>query len=238
MATNIKYASVLFPIVMGVMIIQVLSGCATTPKIPPLTPQELSSIRQDHITILVHQTPPPFRHGTSNSDGFGMTFGVIGSSVAEAMAKRSGETIRKNASIENPILRVKNKVVAALLAEGKIASPATDEIIDSNLKGDPASLGLSVLALEFRTAHWGIGALSKLFGANLYTVSYTAEAGLIRLQDKKILWTGRCNAFTPEDKKATLEELQKNGGALLREEMAEVADRCADSLWRQFPSDG
>jgi len=134
----------------------------------------------------------------------------------------------------DPVFRVKDRFLTGITAELGIAQPSVREgLVTDDMEQLQKALG-SGLVLDFKTISWGMGAPSNLFGANRYGVGHMGIARLIRLEERKRLWAGHCIAGTRDDKRATLDEIERSAGALLSEWLAEVANECAEKLLSQF----
>lgn len=220
-------------IVVGFSLWPLLSSCSTAPR--SLTAEELSRIRQQpKFTVMVHQPPPTFERNTSSGDGMAVTFGPIGLAAANMMARSSGKGIQAEIGLEDPAFRVKDHFLAGLTSEMRLTEPSVQEVFETD---DAEHLKQSLKSgwlLEFRTAHWGLGATSNLFGPNQYEVGYMGEARLTRLEEGEPLWQGFCISGSREHKKATIAMLQENEGAILKAWLAEAAELCAKQLLSQF----
>jgi hypothetical protein len=230
---HMRYKGDTWGVIIGLGLSLFLSACAGGPR--QLGVDDLALIRQEPTIIaMVYQPPPPFRHNTTWGEGMGVVFGPIGLATAEMKAQKSGARVRAKIGLEDPVFLVRDKFLTGIAAELGIEQPSLlEELYINDLEQRIPTLE-SGLLLEFRTMGWGIGAVSNPFRANLYGVGYQGGVRLIRLEDRQILWKGFCIVGTRDDQKATIAALQEHEGSLLREWLAEAAEKCAEIFLFQF----
>jgi hypothetical protein len=225
-----------------ILIIFVLATfiCSCAPSI--LTTENLKQLSQQHRVYAVHYSPRMkfIFHSEENAKGesVGKWFGPIGmigggfSDIQKGQAY--GEILLKKYEIQDPVLRVKTKIIELLAHDANIANIQTfDTIIPSE---DTASLKQSLdgeMAIDFKTMSWAM--FSNKETPERFTGMYRTRARLIRLEDGKVVWEGECHLKQHDVKKApTFEELTANQGALLKVIFQEDADACADEIASLF----
>jgi hypothetical protein len=127
--------------------------------------------------------------------------------------------------LEDPVLRVKERVVLAMDAALELKSV---RLIQEPLVGDDidqlkAALGKG-LAIDFKTIIWNL---------DHKKIWYVARSRIIRLEDSKILWQGVCDV--QNHLLGSWEELMAAEAALLKKRLNEVAESCALNILAQLP---
>jgi hypothetical protein len=99
-----------------------------------------------------------------------------------------------------------------------VSVPVRDDDIES-LKRDLNS----GVVLDVRTVKWGI---------DNNRARYSARVRLVRLEDSSVLWEATCHDLVSGKAGATRTRavLTANHGELLKSELGEAADACADQL--------
>lgn len=138
-------------------------------------------------------------------------------------------------SLEDPVLRVKERVVLALDTALDLKSV---RLVQVPLVGDDmdelkAALGKG-LVMDFKTNYWLIGhSKSTVHGVVYNGIFYSARSRIVRLEDSKILWQGVCvpKAIPKFD---SWDELMAGNGTLLKVKVNELAESCVQELLAQL----
>lgn len=159
---------------------------------------------------------------------------VVTRDSSVSASKELGARWTREYSLEDPAVKVKERVVAALRrgasVQGVKTAPAvapTDEV-DALRK----SFGGATI-IDFKTLTWAIW--SHKDEPRRYVVAYRARMRLVRLDKSLVIWEGVC-ALRDQDagRAPTLEELQGDRGALLKSRFEEEADVCGQELVTQL----
>jgi hypothetical protein len=150
--------------------------------------------------------------------------GVVGAVASETVAGGRGEAMREQYGLADPALRVAGKLGQDLRASFGVAR--VDVVAQPVAQDEPGGSGLT---LDVRTDQW----LLLYFPTDWshYRVAYRARARLLEGPDTRVLWQSSCEVMGSDlSASPTLEELEANGAALLREKLGEVGDECARQL--------
>lgn len=147
---------------------------------------------------------------------FGGIFGVM-ANVGNSMA------LQKELNLEDPVLRVKQRMAVALAGElGLRNVRVVEELVASDQVEELRGKLKSGLVLDVRTIEWGL---------HNDRAKYVGRARLLRLADSTLLWQGNCEHVVDGDKDSpTREALVADDGALLKANLLQAAERCADAL--------
>lgn len=210
-------------------------GCAaTTPEIAkptPLAANDLTRLREEpKIVVIHHKTPVYFQVQMSDTganflEGLGAQlppFGIYFSNMAterlQTKASREGDRVRREYSIEDPVVTVKARFLDALST--KLEFTNLHSISEAAIRYEPYQLADSFgagVALDFITAFWVLSRepWTNPFAADRFYLRYAVEARLLRLgasqyhgepqspavarllrsEDSKILWQGACSSM-------------------------------------------
>jgi hypothetical protein len=169
---------------------------------------------------LVHQAPMRIFTIEGRAQNAALFFGgIIGvmANVNNSMALQS------ELKLEDPVLRVKQRMAAALTGElGLRNVRVVEELMASDQVDELRGKLESGLVLDVRTIEWGL---------HNDRARYAGRARLLRLADSTLLWQANCEHVVDEDKESpTRDALVANEGALLKANLVEAAERCADHL--------
>ena len=203
-----------------------------------MEPGELPRLRDQAEILVVHYPTTVFRVGTPGKMRAATWLGPIGMAAAVAAMGSHGEELRTKYSLEDPVLRVRNKVLTAVRENPGLQNLRVREDPVTIAGEDPAELRKvlgSGTVLDFRTAGWGMLYWPMRVETN-YRMNYGVVSRLIRLEDAKVLWQGTCTAASAVDAESspTMEQLEANDGELLKAHVNKVADACAADLAAQF----
>jgi len=195
-----------------------VAGCAG-PQVR-LADEDRTALAQAPQVHLVHQGPMRMFTIEGRAQNAALFFGgIIGvmANVGNSMA------LQDELEPDDPVLRVKQRMAGALAGElglgnvNVVAQPVASDQID-----DLRASFQSGLVLDVRTTGWGL---------HNDRARYEGRARLLRLADSTLLWQGNCEHILHEDRPSpTREALVANNGELLKANLAEAAERCADGL--------
>lgn len=220
----IRFATVLFTLF--------AVGCAATiPEIAkpiPLAANDVAWLReQPKIVVIHHKTPVYFQVQMSDAganflEGFGGQtvlfapyFSRKSGERLQTKASREGDRVRREHSLEDPVLTVKGRFVDGL--RKKLRFTNLHPISEPAIRYEPPQLADTFgagVALDFITAFWVLSREPSLnpFAADRFYLSYVVEARLLQLgtsqyqgepqspevarllrsEDSKILWQDTC----------------------------------------------
>jgi hypothetical protein len=145
--------------------------------------------------------------------------GVLFSPLVVLAQAAEGSTLRSELGLEDPVVRVKERVLGALEAQYKLPNVTrmTEPMTSAQYKS------LTGIVLEARTTRWGI---------DNNRVKYAAGVRVTRLADGVVLWDAICaQTIADIDKPSpTSEMLRADNGALLKAQLNRAADTCGDQL--------
>jgi hypothetical protein len=223
-------------------------GCAaTTPEIvkpTPLAANDLARLREESkIIVIHHKTPTYFQIQMSDAGAnfleglgaqlppFGLYFSQKATERLQTKASREGDRVRREHSLVDPVLSVKERFLEALRT--KLEFTNLQPISEPAIRYEPHQLADSfdaVVALDFITPLWVLSREPAFnpFGADRYYLRYAIEARLLRLgtsqyhgepqspevarllrsDDSKILWQDACYSMGA-DLTYTMKSLQQ-----------------------------
>ena len=207
------------------------TGCASSDGVAP-NRAELARLGNDpsaQVRAVVHK-PAPFVLTSAAKVGVGSMFGMIGAGIAANSMEKAGQELIASAGVADPAAAVRDRVAEALRGQYGIepvvveTAPPSDSVAE--LK---KTLGSGVV-FDVRTLGWQL-----LYYPTDWThhyVLYMGRARLVRLDDGKVLWDGRCLHKLPDaqGQRKTVDEYRADGGVLLREKIEEAANGCAETL--------
>jgi hypothetical protein len=150
--------------------------------------------------------------------------GVIFSPLVAVVAGiGDGDALHRNLGLEDPVLRVRDRLAGALSKDFKLANVRlVEEPAQSDQIDELRARFQTGLILDVRTTGWGV---------DNDRAKYAARARLLRLADSTLLWQGNCEHVA--DKELPSPErvaLVADNGALLKAKLLRAAERCADQL--------
>jgi hypothetical protein len=134
-----------------------------------------------------------------------------------------GSDLRTVLGLEDPVLRVKERVLAAFEERYRLPSVARVAQPSGRLSADTQYKALSGVLLEVRTTKWGI---------DNNRAKYAAGVRVVRLADSVTLWDAACNEVVADKDKPSpaREALRADNGALLKAKLNQAADACGEQL--------
>jgi hypothetical protein len=211
--------------------------------------------KHPEVVAVHYQRPAPFLVAQPRSVGraigiaaavapFALLLGPLAPSMGNLLqadiekreAEAAGQQLMLEIPLEDPAIRVKDRLISGLGADGRIGPirPAAAAMDSDDLKSLKQALG-PVTVLDVRTTGWGL--FPYQVDPKTFLVHYTVKARLIRLDQEKVLWRDEISCYTPGDRRfgaPALEDLKADGGALLKTTMARTAEVCVDPLLASF----
>jgi hypothetical protein len=232
-----------------------ISGCAAVVTGGP-EESRLAHLQERSEVVAVHyQRPAPFLVARPRSVGRAMALAaalaplallagplapamgnVLQADIERRAAEAAGRQLMLEIPLEDPAVRVKDRLISRLSADGRIGPirPAAAAMDSDDLKSLKQALG-PVTVLDVRTTSWGL--FLYQVDPRTFLVHYTVKARLIRLDQEKVLWRDEIHCYDPGDRRfgaPVLEDLKADGGALLKTTMARTAESCVDPLLARF----
>ncbi len=200
--------------------IALLAGCAGQQT--HLAREDLASLSSQREIHAVHHRPigPVIQ-----SSGYTAATMLVGPFISAGAAFAEASELQSKLGLEDPLVQVKHRLAAALQTELKLANV---RMVEEPILAEDVELlkekFRSGVVLDVATAQWGI---------DNNRVKYMGRARLVRLADRQVIWDGTCKIVIGEDKPSpTREALVANDGALLKANLREAGDACADQLAR------
>ncbi len=213
--------------------------------------------KHQHVVAVHYEQAPRFLLGQPRSVGramalgaalapFALLFGApaislmgnaLQADIEKRQAEAAGQRLMMEIPLEDPVVRVKERLISALSAEGGIGRirPATTPMGSEDLKSLKQTLG-PVTVLDVRTTSWGLHPY-RIEDPRTFVTYYTVKVRLIRLDQEEVLWRDEISCSTAGDRRfgvPTLEDLRADGGALLKNTMAKTAEGCVGPLLASF----
>lgn len=225
--------------VLSVLALATVAGCATNQGVAP-NRAELARLKEDPSTsihALSHQ-PSPFVLMSAAKVGTGALFGLIGGAVAANSMQKAGEELIAEYGVADPALTLRDRIAQAMHDAYGVkatihpppdrAAAATDSLPELKQRFN------SGIVLDTRTLGWQLVYYPADWGHHF--VVYAGRARLLRLDDGKVLWDGRCVQRLPDPKESRrgVDDYRANGGELLRAKIGEAAEGCATALIAQL----
>lgn len=198
-----------------------LAGCVSTKTIG-VAPNVLDKYHGDTVAV-THRSEGGFLAQTSGK----AMFGAIG---AIAMIHAGNEIIHED-QVPDPVTSIEQALQADLVRENGMRSVDINVSTDTTDASKLASQYQNAdLLLDVYTTYWGF----LYFPTNWthYKVLYTARMRLIDTKTSKVLATGFCSR-KPESSPSeapTYAELLGDHGALLKKDLAQAAQTCAQQF--------
>lgn len=204
-----------------ILLSSALVGCVST-KTVGVAPNVLDGYHGDSLTVS-HRGEGGFLAQTSGK----AMFGAIG---AVAMIHAGNELIHED-QVPDPAGSIARTLQGDLVRRNGMKSVDTTVSTDTTDVAKLASQYQSAdLLLDVYTTYWGF----VYFPTNWahYKVLYTARMRLIDTKSAKVLATGFCSRKQETSPTAapTYSELLGDHGALLKKELAQAADTCAEEF--------
>ncbi len=205
-----------------------ISGCATTVS---LNESERASLRGNTAPI---QT---LLYTSMGSNGLMITTPKTAMAVGGTgfLAIKNGKEWSEENGITHPMAAMRDRMVSRLKTELGVY----------NFKHLVNTIDASNDAPEKLKAQFGNGLLMDFTGVyqviyylgdmSRYHMYYNARARLVRLDDNKIMWQGNCRLDVEDpDNRPTIDDLQANKAARLKEWLNRGTTDCSSQLANQF----
>lgn len=220
------------------LVVVAAAGCATNQGVAP-NRNELARLRENPSTSVhaLSHKPSPFILMSAAKVGTGALFGLIGGAVAANSMEKAGQELIAACSVTDPALTVRDRIAQAM--QDAYGVRPTVQIVDEEAAVTDSLPHLkqrfnSGIVLDTRTLGWQLIYYPADWGHHF--VVYAGRARLLRLDDGKVLWDGRCVQKLPDPKESrrTVDDYRANDGQLLRAKIAEAAEGCATALIAQL----
>jgi len=197
-----------------------LGACAARPP-APTSGDQLALFSQARIHAVHHEAEQAF---SVMSTGYIVAAVLLPTPLVFLAALADGHELKREYELEDPVAAMKQRLVNSLESNLKLANviavsaPARADDIEI-LRRDFES----GVVLDVRTVKWGI---------DNNRARYSARARLVRLADSSVLWEATCR--DPMAGRAggtrTRAAIVANNGELLKSELRQAGDACADQL--------
>ncbi len=220
-----------------VLILSVLGqGCA--PSFVSIDRNELEQLKDQPLIHVVHYSSPSLSAQTPISDVGVAIGGILGGLASVEIAKAEGEKLKEQCSLEDPSIRVRERVIDSWSAQMEIK---TFRVVPERLESDELDALRSKfgneLVMDFKTHHWTLFPKPwTRWTTSRYFIIYSIRSRLIRLQDSRVMWLGYCKFDENETltTSSTWDELIANNCSLLKAKFGQAADMCAQQLADQL----
>jgi hypothetical protein len=197
-----------------------LAACAAQPP-APMMGDELALSLQPQIHAVHHESQRSF---SVQSTGYIVAAVLLPTPLVFLAASADGDGLKREYGLEDPVARMKQRLVSSLESSLKLTNvtAVSAPLLDDDIETLKRAFENGVV-LDVRTVRWGI---------DNNRGSYSARARLVRLADSSVLWEATCHDLVAGRAGATRTRaaLVANNGELLKSELREAADACADQL--------
>jgi hypothetical protein len=215
-----------------------LGGCAsvappTIQQLPeiPMEARERTRLLEAGTISLANLSGPPYEfrmHAEATALVFGPAMLVGGSSADKMQSEEDQSKLGLVDPVEVVTHRFSSRVSSGF-PQLKV------HVVDRPLgSGDPGTLRATVTdrhAVLFQTTIWQ-AFHEPQSGLGSYRIAYGATAKMIRVDDGVVVWQSGCSVL---GKDATnMHRMRADGGALLKQALAQAAESCADEIWGKF----
>jgi hypothetical protein len=205
---------------MTVSMLALLAACAAQHP-APMKEDELALSLQPQIHAVHHE---PQRAFSVQSTGYIVAAVLLPTPLVFLAASVDGHGLKREFALEDPVEGMKQRLVSSLESRLKltnvtaVSAPMRDDGVETLKRAFDSGM-----VLDVRTVRWGI---------DNNRGSYTARARLVRLSDSNVLWEATCHDLAHGKAGATRTRaaLIANNGELLKSDLRDAADACADQL--------
>ncbi len=209
-------------------VLGLMSGCATTVS---LNESERASLKSNAAPI---QT---LLYTSLGSNGLMITTPKTAMAVGGAgfLAIKNGKEWSEGNGISHPMTVVRDRMVSNLKRDLGVYS--FKHLADTIDAGNDAPEKLKTrfgngLLMDFTGVYQVIYYLGDMSHYHMY---YNARARLVRLDDSKVMWQGNCRLDVEDpNNRPTIDDLQANKAARLKEWLNRGAAECSNQLTSQF----
>ena len=212
----------------AVTIVALLQGCGA-PHVK-LIKQDRAELKQLKSIKVVHQHAvwPTLK----------TPMGVLASKLTFGMSEdwSAGQKLVHKFKIKDPSQKVKEKFLMQVNNGSKVAIFNNDnqslDYEESSIEKMKAKYKRG-LVLKFHSSWWEIWYYPEDFSR--YQMWFQTRAELVRLDDSKVLWKGRCRADQKDYKTApTLDELTEDNSKVLQKWVNDATTQCSKQLVKDF----
>jgi hypothetical protein len=195
-----------------------LGACALQPP-ARMNEDELALSLQPRIVAVHYDSQRAF---SVQSTGYVVAAVLLPTPLVFLAAAADGHGLKREFALEDPVAGMKQRLVASLESSLKltkltsVSAPPPDEEIETLKR-----MFESGMVLDVRTVQWGI---------DNNRATYSARARLVRLVDSTVLWEATCKDSVRGRSGANRAALVADSGKLLKSQLREAADACADQL--------
>jgi len=195
-----------------------LGACAIQPPVR-MNEDELSLSLQPQIHAVHYESQRAF---SVQSTGYIVAAVLLPTPLVFLAASADGHGLKREFALEDPVEGMKQRLVASLESSLKltkvtaVSAPLPDEDIETLKR-----MFESGMVLDVRTVQWGI---------DNNRARYSARARLVRLADSTVLWEATCKDSLRGKAGGSRAALVADHGKLLKSQLREAADACADQL--------
>lgn len=211
---------------------------ACAPSLVSMDRSELEQLKHQPLIHVVHYSSPSLIARTPSTDVGLAVGGILGAGVTIAMAQAEGEKLKKQCSLEDPSIRVRERVIESLSRETGVKNfRLVPERMESEELDALKSKIENALVMDFKTHHWTLAVKPwTRWTTSRYYVVYSIRARLIRQQDSKVMWVGYSHFDENESlsTSSTWDELTEKDCTLLKAKFGQAADTSAQQLADQF----
>jgi len=205
---------------MTLSMLTLLAACAG--QLPaPMKGDELALSLQPQIHAVHHESQRSF---SVQSTGYTVAAVLLPTPLVFLAASADGHGLKREFALEDPVARMKQRLVSSLESSLKLTNvtAVSAPLLDDDIETLKRAFENGVV-LDVRTVRWGI---------DNNRARYSARARLVRLADSSVLWEATCHNLVPgkAGPTRTRAALVANQGELLKSELREAADVCADQL--------
>lgn len=223
---------------LAIVVASSLFGCATTTP-PKFVEKTVTDALHSRSPLHIVAYPPASfeARGTEATplSAAGSQGGLLGALIASWGEIKAGERFRKDFSLNDPTLRLRDSLYADLrprLASSDIRV-AADPLETERPEELGAKFGDSIL-LSFKTTTWFFYPVNTAFfaGVNRYGIRYVVRGRLMDTAAARIIWEDECDYVTAEADKygPTFKDLTANDATILKSMFSKASDYCATAF--------
>lgn len=224
---------------LAILVASSLFGCATTTSPPKLVEKTVTDTLHSRSPLHIAAYPPTsFEARGSEATPLSAAWsqpGLLGALIATWGELKAGERFRKDFSLNDPTLRLRDSVSADLkpgIASSEIRV-AADPLETERLEELRARFGDSLL-LSFKTTMWFFypANTASFAGVNRYGIRYVVRGRLTDAASARTIWEDECDYVEAEADKygPTFKDLTANDAAILKSMFSKASDYCATAF--------
>ena len=212
----------------AVTVVALLRGCGSL---------DIKWAKQDRVELKQLKSIKVF-HQHAVWPTFKTPMGVLASKLTFGMSEdwSAGHKLVHKFKIKDPSQTVKEKFLMQVNKDSKVAIFINDKQsldYEENSIEKMKAKYKSGLVLKFYSYWWEIWYYPEDFSR--YQMWFQTRAELVRLDDSKVLWKGRCRADQKDYKTApTLDELTEDNSKVLQKWVNDATTQCSKQLVKDF----